>query len=55
MADLVVKAAVKEELDEMNVSSDLYEALDEEVEELLSDAAKRAADNDRKTVQAHDL
>ncbi len=55
MADLIVKAAVKEELKEMNVSSDFYAALDDEVERLLADAARRAEDNDRKTVQPRDL
>ncbi|KAB7513507.1 DUF1931 domain-containing protein [Halosegnis rubeus] len=55
MADLIVKAAVKDELDEMNVASDFYEALDAEVEELLEDAARRADANDRKTVQPRDL
>ncbi|EMA17287.1 hypothetical protein [Haloarcula marismortui] len=55
MADLVVKAAVKEELSDMNVASDFYDALDEEVEELLTDAARRADENDRKTVQSRDL
>jgi histone H3/H4 len=55
MADLIVKAAVKDALDEMNVASDFYDALDEEVAELLEDAARRASDNDRKTVQPRDL
>jgi histone H3/H4 len=55
MADLIVKAAVKEQLDDMNVASDFYGALDEEVEELLEDAARRARENDRKTVQPRDL
>jgi histone H3/H4 len=55
MADLVVKAAVKEELSDMNVASDFYDALDEEVDELLSEAARRADENDRKTVQSRDL
>ena len=55
MADLIVKAAVKEELDDMNVSSDFYAALDDEVEELLEDAARRAEANDRTTVQPRDL
>ncbi|MFC7059886.1 histone-like protein [Halovenus salina] len=55
MVNLVVKAAVQEELDEMNVASDLYEALDEDVEELLADAARRAQQNERKTVQPRDL
>ncbi len=39
MADLIVKAAVKEALDDKNVASDFYDALDEEVSELLDDAA----------------
>jgi histone H3/H4 len=55
MADLVVQTAVKEALEEMNVSGDLYEAIDEEVEEFLEDAAHRAEANDRRTVQARDL
>lgn len=55
MADLIVQAAVKEQLDQMNVSSDFYDALDEEVSDLIDDAAERAADNDRKTVQPRDL
>jgi histone H3/H4 len=55
MSDLIVKAAVKDALDDMNVSSDFYDALDEEVHELLEDAAERADQNDRKTVQPRDL
>ena len=55
MSDLIVKAAVKEALDENHVSGDFYDALDEEVEEILSDAAARADANDRKTVQPRDL
>lgn len=55
MADLVVKSAVKDHLEEKNVAGDFYDALDEEVAELLEDAAQRAESNDRKTVQARDL
>lgn len=55
MSDLVVKSAVKDALDENNVAADFYEALDEEVEELLEDAARRCEANDRKTVQPRDL
>ncbi|WP_114578793.1 DUF1931 domain-containing protein [Saliphagus sp. LR7] len=55
MADLIVKSAVKEQLDDRNVAADFYDTLDEEVTELLEDAAQRAEDNDRKTVQARDL
>jgi histone H3/H4 len=55
MADLIVQAAVKEQLADQNVSSDFYDALDNEVADLLDDAAQRAEDNDRKTVQPRDL
>ena len=55
MADLIVKSAVKEALNDHNVSADFYDALNEEVADLLDDAAKRAEANDRKTVQPRDL
>lgn len=55
MANIIVKAAVKDELSDMNVSSDFYDALDEDVSALLEDAARRADDNGRKTVQPRDL
>ncbi|SHL35394.1 DNA-binding protein [Haladaptatus paucihalophilus] len=55
MANLVVKAAVKDQLEGQNVASDFYDALNEEVETVLEDAARRAEENDRKTVQARDL
>ncbi|MFC6964997.1 DUF1931 domain-containing protein [Halocatena marina] len=54
MADLIVKAAVRDAIDG-NVSGDFYDALDEEVHELLNEAARRAEENTRKTVQARDL
>jgi histone H3/H4 len=55
MSDLIVKAAVKDALSDQNVSADFYDALNEEVVELLNDAAERAEANDRKTVQPRDL
>ena len=55
MADLIVKAAVNEALDDSNVAADFYDALDAEVSDLLEDASRRAEENDRKTVQARDL
>mgnify|MGYP000509376375 CR=1 FL=1 len=55
MPDLIVKAAVKEKVDEKNVSADFYEALDERVAEVLEEAASRAEANNRKTVQPRDL
>ena len=55
MVDLIIKAAVKEQLDGMNVAADFYDVLDTEVAEVLEDAAERAEANDRKTVQPRDL
>jgi histone H3/H4 len=55
MTDFIVQSAVKDELAEMNVSADFYDTLDEEVSDLLADAARRADENDRKTVQPRDL
>ncbi len=46
---------VKNELNDMSVSADFYDALDEKVDELLDGTARHADDNDRKTVQPHDL
>ena len=55
MSDLIVKAAVKDALSDHNVSADFYDALNEEVAELLDTAAERAEVNDRKTVHLRDL
>lgn len=55
MTDLIVKSTVKDALEENNVSADFYDALNEKVEELLEDAARRAEANDRRTVQPRDL
>ncbi|QLG61907.1 DUF1931 family protein [Halorarum salinum] len=55
MANLVVKSAVKEKLEGKNVAADFYDNLNEEVADLLEDAARRAEDNERKTVQPRDL
>lgn len=55
MADIIVQKQVRETLDDKNVSRDFFDALDEEVEELLEDAARRAQANDRRTVDPRDL
>lgn len=55
MVDLIVKAAVNEQLANHNVSGEFYDALDEQVADLLNEAAQRASDNDRATVQPRDL
>lgn len=55
MPELIVKSAVRGALEDNNVAADFFDALDEEVSELLEDAARRAEANDRKTVQPRDL
>lgn len=55
MADLIVQTQVREALDDNQVSAEFFDALDEEVEELLEDAAQRAEANDRATVMPYDL
>jgi hypothetical protein len=41
MTDLIVKSAVKDALEENNLAADFYEVLDEEVNALLEEAARR--------------
>jgi len=55
MTDLIVKSAVKDAVEGHPVAADFYEALNDEVDELLSEAAERAEANDRKTVDPRDL
>lgn len=52
---LIVKSAVKEALEDHNVAADFYDALDEEVAEVLTNAVRRADANDRRTIQPRDL
>jgi histone H3/H4 len=46
---------IVEQLEGQNVVSDFYDALDEEVAQVLENASRRAEENDRKTVQARGL
>jgi histone H3/H4 len=55
MTDLIIKSGVRDSVEEYNVASDFYEALDEEVADILDDAAERAEANGRNTVQQKDL
>ena len=55
MADLIVKSKIKEAVKDLNIASDVAEALNEKVNSLLKDAAERAKANGRKTLQARDL
>ena len=55
MTDLIVKSAVRDAVENHPVSANFYQALNDEVDELLSEAAERAEANDRKTVEPRDL
>ena len=52
---LVVKSKIKENTENLNVSSDLAENLNNKVKALLRDACERCRANGRKTVQGRDL
>lgn len=52
--NFIRKSEVKDAAD-MNVGSDVYEALNDEVEYYLDQAQQRAKANGRKTVQARDV
>jgi len=55
MTDLIVKSKIKEAVSELNVSSDVPEALNKKVLFLLKEASERAKANGRRTLQARDL
>ena len=52
---LVVRSKIKDLAKDMNVAGDFAEALSAKVEELIKEAARRAKDNKRSTVQSRDL
>jgi histone H3/H4 len=55
MADLIVKSKIKEVVKDLNVASDVADALSEKTAQLLKEAAARAKANGRRTLQARDL
>jgi len=55
MTDLIIKSKIKEAVPDLQVSSDVPEALNKVVEELLKKASERAKANGRRTLQARDL
>lgn len=55
MAGLIVKSKIKEVVKDLNVGSDVADALEKEVEAILKKAAERAKANGRRTLQARDL
>jgi len=55
MPDLIIKSKIKESVPELNVSSEVPEALNKKVISLLREASERAKANGRRTLQARDL
>ena len=60
MTNLVVRTQVKEILKESgigldNLSADFMDTLDEKVKQLIIDAAKRAKENNRRTIMGKDV
>ena len=53
--DLIIKSKIKSAVPDLNVGSDVPDALNRKVLELLDEAAKRAKLNGRRTLQAKDL
>lgn len=53
--DLIVKSKIKSVVKDLNVSSDVPEALNKKVEMLLKEAAERTKANGRRTLQARDI
>ncbi|HLC32128.1 MAG TPA: DUF1931 domain-containing protein [Candidatus Nanoarchaeia archaeon] len=55
MVELIVKSKIKTAVPDLQVSSDVPDALNKKVLELLDKAAQRAKLNGRRTLQAKDL
>lgn len=55
MVDVIKKSGVRDAAGDMNVGSEVYDALDEKVKELVSEAVDRADGNGRRTVKARDV
>lgn len=52
---VIVKAKIKDMLDDFNLSSDFTDELDEQVKEMVNKATRRAEANNMRTVMAKDL
>jgi len=55
MVDLIVKSKIKEAAKDLNVSSDVPEALNKKVQKLIEEASERAKANGRRTLQGRDF
>ena len=53
--ELIIKSKIKSAVPELNVSSDVAEALNKKVLQLLEEASQRTKANGRRTLQARDL
>ena len=53
--ELIVKSRIKDAVPELNVASEVADALNEKVIALLEEASKRAKANGRRTLYARDL
>ncbi len=52
---LIIKSKIKSAVPDLNVASEVADALNKKILELLEQAAKRAKLNGRRTLQARDL
>lgn len=55
MVDVLKKSGVRDAAEGVNVGSDFYDALDDEVKDLVHRAVERAEENGRRTVKARDV
>jgi len=55
MANLIVKSEIKRQMAEYMVSGDVYDKVNDVIEDLLKVAMKRCEANGRRTVQARDF
>lgn len=55
MVDVLKKSGVRDAASGVNVGSDFYSALDDEVKDLIDAAVERAEANGRRTVKARDV
>lgn len=55
MVDVLKKSGVRDAVSDSNVGADFYDALDEEVKDLISRAEERAQENGRKTLKSRDV
>lgn len=55
MTDLIIKSKIKEAVPNLNISSEVAEALNKKVNTILKEASERAKANGRRTLQAKDI